>query len=61
MPVSQTTRTQSGDRLYIALTRGVSPAIDRCELTHIGREAIDLPRAVAQHEDYCDRLEALGQ
>jgi len=44
----------------IALTRGVSPAIDRCELTHIGREPIDLSRAVAQHEDYCDRLEALG-
>jgi dimethylargininase len=44
----------------IALTRGVSPSIDRCELTHIGREPIDLPRAIAQHEDYCDRLEALG-
>jgi dimethylargininase len=44
----------------IALTRGVSPSIDRCELTHIGREPIDLARAVAQHEDYCDRLEALG-
>ena len=44
----------------IALTRGVSPSIDRCELTHIGREPIDLPRALAQHEDYCDRLEAMG-
>jgi dimethylargininase len=44
----------------IALTRGVSPAIDRCELTHIAREPIDLARAVAQHEDYCQRLEALG-
>lgn len=44
----------------IALTRGVSPSIDRCELTHIGREPIDLRRAVAQHEDYCDRLEGLG-
>jgi dimethylargininase len=44
----------------IALTRGVSPSIDRCELTHIAREPIDLARAVAQHEDYCRRLEALG-
>ena len=44
----------------IALTRGVSPSIDRCELTHIDREPIDLERARAQHEDYCDRLEALG-
>ncbi len=44
----------------IAVTRGVSPAIDRCELTHIDREPIDLARAVAQHEDYCSRLETLG-
>lgn len=44
----------------IALTRGVSPSIDHCELTHIGREPIDIPQALAQHEDYCDRLEALG-
>jgi dimethylargininase len=44
----------------IALTRGVLPSIDRCELTHIGRQPIDLARAVAQHEDYCSRLETLG-
>jgi dimethylargininase len=44
----------------IALTRGVSPSIDRCELTHIDREPIDLARAVAQHEEYCRGLEALG-
>ena len=44
----------------IALTRGVSPSIDRCELTHIAREPIDLARAIAQHDVYCQRLEALG-
>jgi len=36
----------------IALTRAVSPAIARCELTHIGREAIDLDLAYAQHARY---------
>jgi dimethylargininase len=44
----------------IALTRDVARSIERCELTHIGRVAIDLERAQAQHRDYCDRLAALG-
>ena len=44
----------------IAITRGVSPAISRCELTHLRRRAIDLQRAAAQHGEYEDALEALG-
>jgi len=36
----------------IALTRAVSPSIVRCELTHIGREPIDLELAYAQHARY---------
>ena len=44
----------------IALTRDVSPEISRCELTYVQREPIDYDRAVAQHDDYCHRLENLG-
>src|SRR5262245_3604456 len=44
----------------VALTRGVSPAIARCELTYLDREPIDLGRAEKQHQEYCDRLAALG-
>ena len=44
----------------VALTRGVSPAIARCELTYLDREPIDLGRAEKQHREYCDRLEAVG-
>ena len=44
----------------IALTRPVPGAIDRCELTHLERTAIDLPRARAQHAAYEAALAALG-
>lgn len=44
----------------VALTRPVSPTIDRCELTHRTRVAIDLERAVAQHRAYEAALEAAG-
>src|SRR5258706_11474559 len=44
----------------LALTRDVSPSIDRCQLTFIGREAIDLARARLQHDDYCARLARAG-
>jgi dimethylargininase len=44
----------------IALTRAVSDAIGRCELTHVSREPIDLDRARAQHAAYERALEAAG-
>jgi dimethylargininase len=44
----------------IALTREVSPAIGRCELTHLERSAIDPEVARAQHEAYEIRLVAAG-
>jgi dimethylargininase len=44
----------------VALTRGVSPSLARCELTFLEREPIDVARAVAQHEDYCRLLARLG-
>jgi dimethylargininase len=44
----------------IAITRGVSPGIVRCELTHIDRQAIDLELARAQHRRYEMCLAELG-
>jgi dimethylargininase len=44
----------------LALTRDVTPAISRCELTHLAREPIDHRRAVAQHQEYERLLLALG-
>ncbi|MGH2626768.1 MAG: dimethylarginine dimethylaminohydrolase family protein [Anaerolineales bacterium] len=44
----------------IALTREVSPAIVRCELTYLKREPIDVELAVEQHRAYEARLVELG-
>jgi dimethylargininase len=44
----------------IAFTREVSPTIDRCELTHLGRVPIDLERARAQHRAFERTLAELG-
>ncbi len=46
--------------MTIALTREISPAIARCELTHLSREPIDLDRAREQHGAYEAALEAAG-
>lgn len=46
--------------MRIALTRGVPPSIDRCELTHISREPINHARAVEQHRAYEQALARLG-
>lgn len=42
----------------VAIVRDVASSIERCELTHIAREPIDLGRARVQHEDY---IAALGR
>lgn len=44
----------------IALTRAVSPGIQRCQLSHREREPIDAHRAAAQHQAYEDLLAGLG-
>jgi dimethylargininase len=44
----------------LALTRGVSPSLSRCELTHLPRVPIDAARAAAQHRAYRDALAAAG-
>jgi dimethylargininase len=36
----------------VALTRGVSPALATCQLTHVARVAIDVDRASRQHAAY---------
>jgi len=46
--------------VLIALTRGVSPRINECELSFIERQAIDVPRAVRQHRNYQELLKSLG-
>jgi dimethylargininase len=44
----------------LALTRDVSDALSRCELTHVARAPIDVDRARAQHADYERALVGLG-
>lgn len=44
----------------IAVTREVSPGIDRCELTHLSRQPIDLVTARAQHAAYEQCLREAG-
>lgn len=46
--------------MLTAITRGVSPAITRCELTFVERQPIDLARARQQHRAYEELLERLG-
>lgn len=44
----------------IAITRGVSPAIVRCQLVHLERQPIDVAAAVRQHRRYEEALTSLG-
>jgi dimethylargininase len=46
--------------MLFALTREISATLDRCELTHQPRVAIDLERARAQHDAYEWALVELG-
>ncbi|MEW5938099.1 MAG: arginine deiminase family protein [Chloroflexota bacterium] len=46
--------------MTLAITREVSRAIERCELTYLERAPIDVTRARAQHEGYRDALRGLG-
>ena len=46
--------------LRIAITREISPAIERCELAHLPRQPIDLDRARRQHHAYEQRLKEAG-
>ena len=46
--------------MRIAITRGVSPRIGHCELTHFSRQDIDVNRARSQHAQYENLLTDLG-
>jgi len=46
--------------MRIAVTREVSAAIERCELTHLARQPIDLGTARRQHDAYQQALQDLG-
>ena len=46
--------------MQVALTRDVSAAFERCELTHLAREPIDLRQARRQHDAYEQRLKNAG-
>src|SRR4029450_6886726 len=46
--------------MRVAITREISPSIERCELTHLSRQAIDISKARAQHEAYEQRLSQAG-
>jgi dimethylargininase len=43
-----------------AITRGVSPSINNCELSFHPRQPIDVAKAIAQHKAYQDCLAELG-
>jgi dimethylargininase len=46
--------------MHIAITREISSAIERCELTHLTRQTIDVERARAEHHAYEQRLREAG-
>jgi dimethylargininase len=46
--------------MLIAMTRAVSPSIDRCELEHLQRQTIDFEQAQRQHHQYESCLRELG-
>ena len=46
--------------MLTAITRGVSPSMEACELTYREREEIDIARARAQHGAYEACLAELG-
>jgi dimethylargininase len=46
--------------MQIAITREISPNINRCELTYLDRRPIDLEAAIRQHALYEECLAALG-
>lgn len=46
--------------MIVAITRPTGPELAACQLTHIGREPIDIDLAHAQHEEYLGALRSAG-
>lgn len=53
-------RNDFSQTMLTAITRQVSPSINRCELTYHVQEPIDVAKAIAQHEAYEECLRSLG-
>ena len=49
-----------GGQVLVAITREVSPSIERCELVHLARQPIDVGVARSQHAQYERCLADLG-
>src|SRR6202042_2066849 len=46
--------------MLTAVTRKISPAMNRCELSYLERVEIDIARAAEQHRQYEECLRAMG-
>jgi dimethylargininase len=46
--------------MLTAITRAVSPGLNRCQLEHLERQEIDIAKAIRQHRQYEDCLRRLG-
>ncbi len=46
--------------MWKAITRAVSPSMNRCELSYLDRTEIDIEKAQAQHGAYQDCLRSMG-
>ncbi len=46
--------------MWLAVTREISPALARCELTHLTRQPIDVEHAKEQHREYERQLVEAG-
>lgn len=55
-----TGREYNAMEMWKAITREVSPTLNRCELTHLARQPIDIARAVEEHHAYQQCLRELG-
>ena len=55
-----TGREYNAMEMWKAITREVSPTLNRCELTHLERQPIDIGRAIAEHHAYQQCLRELG-
>lgn len=46
--------------MLTAITRKISPNFNQCQLTHLGRQTIDIEKAIHQHHCYENILSSLG-
>lgn len=59
-PVRRRATDEEKKLMLIGFTHVISPRMSQCELTFVGRQAIDHRRALGQHEEYCGLLRHYG-